>query len=74
MGVAGTGHMFRYRKKLMHGGRWYRPHDLQKFNMGVAGTGHMFEYRKKLMHGGRWYRPHDLQKFNMHSLAFAPYR
>ena len=55
MGVACTGHMA-YKRftwgslvlatcldigKLMHGGRWYRPHVLQKFYMGVAGTGHM---------------------------------
>jgi hypothetical protein len=41
MGVASTGHMFK-ENILMHGGRWYRPHDLQKFGMGVARTGHMF--------------------------------
>ena len=56
MGVAGTGHMA-YKDltwgslvpatcligMLMHGGRWYRPHGLQRFDMGVAGTGHMFD-------------------------------
>jgi hypothetical protein len=56
MGVASTGHMLGRITYawgslvpatclvglLMHGGRWYRPHVLQRFDMGGAGTGHMF--------------------------------
>jgi hypothetical protein len=61
----------------MHGGSWYRPHGLTKFDMGVACTGHMLQdlhgsrwgtlhvLVEKLMHGGSWYRPHGLQKFYM---------